>query len=69
MTFYSPHLYRNVRLGFFCLLFLPNLICNIFSLFIDIILSTSLLTELDISRLGIYITLQHFIKLFTGAPM
>ena len=43
-----------MQLGFSCLFFLLNLICDIFSLCISIILSTSLLTELDIDRLGIY---------------
>ena len=39
-----------MHLGFFCLVFLLNLICNIFHLFIGIILITNLLTELDITH-------------------
>ena len=66
MTVYSSHLYKNMHLGFSCLLFL-NLICDIFSLSVSIILSTNLLTELDIDRLGIhYKTSQCSIKSFKG---
>ena len=69
MKVYSSHLYKNMLLGFSCLFFLLNLIFDIFSLFISIILSTKLLTESDIDRLGIYYkTSQCFIKSFTGAP-
>ena len=38
----------------FLLFFLHMVICHSFSLFISIILTTNLLTELDIDRLGIY---------------
>ena len=56
-----------MHLGFFCLFFLLNFISDIFSLFIGIILSTNLLTELDTDRLGIYNTrFQYFIRSFTG---
>ena len=69
MTVCCSHLYKNMHSGFSCLFFIHNLICDIFSLFIGIILSTNLLTELDIDRLGIhYKTFQCFIKSFTGAP-
>ena len=67
MTVYSSHLYKNMHLGFSCLFFLLNLICDIFSLSVSISLSTNLLTELGIDRLGIYSkTFQYFIKSFTG---
>ena len=54
-------------LGFSCLFFLLNLTCDIFSLSVSIILSTNLLTELGIDRLGRYYkTSQCFTKPFTG---
>ena len=69
MTIYSSRLYKNMHLGSLCLFFLLNLICDIFSLFLSIILSNNLLTELDIDRLGIYYkTFQCFIMPFTVAP-
>ena len=47
---------------------LLNLICNSFSLFVGMILSASLLTELETDRLGIYnVTLQCLIKPMNGA--
>ena len=52
MTVYSSHLYKNIYLSFSFLFFLLNLICDIFSLFISIILSTNLLTELRIDDQG-----------------
>ena len=67
MTVYSSRLYKNMHLGFSYLFFLLNLICDVFSLSVSIILSTNLLTELGIDRLGIYYkTSQCFIKSFTG---
>ena len=60
------HLYKNVHLGFSCLFFLLNLTSDMFSLSVSIILSTNLLTELGIDRLGIYDkTSQCFNKSFT----
>ena len=67
MTDYSSHLYKNMHLGFSCLFFLLNLICDTFSLSVGISLSTNLLAELGIDRLGMYYkTFQCFIKSFTG---
>ena len=67
MTVYSSHLYKNMHLGFSCLFFLLNLICDISSLSVSIILSTNLLTELGIDRLGIYYkTSQCLINSFVG---
>ena len=54
MAFYSSHLYKNMHLSFSCLFFLLNLICNIFSLSVSIILNTNLLTELGMDRIEIY---------------
>ena len=68
ITVYSSHLYKNMDLGLSCLFFLLNLICSIFSLFISIILSTNLFTELDIDRFRIYYrTSKCFIKSLTSA--
>ena len=65
--FLSP--IQKYAFRFSCLFFLLNLICDIFSLFLSIILSNNLLTELDIDRLGIYYkTFQCFIMPFTVAP-
>ena len=67
MTVYSCHLYKNMHLGFSCLFLLFNLICGILSLSVSAILSTNLLMELGIDRLGIYYkTYQCLIKSFTG---
>ena len=52
-----------MHLCFSCLFFLLNLVCDIFSLSVSKILSTNLLTELGIDRLGIYYkTSQCLIK-------
>ena len=65
--FLSP--IQKYAFRFSCLFFLLNLICDIFSLFLSIILSNNLLTELDIDRLGIYYkTFKCFIMPFTVAP-
>ena len=67
MTVYSSHLYKNMHLGFSCLFFLLNLICDISSLSVSITLNNNLLTEFGIDRLEIYYkTLQCLIKSFTG---
>ena len=63
MTVYSSRLYKNMHLCFSSLFFLLNLVCDIFSLSVSIILSTDLLMELGIDRLGIcYKTFQCLIK-------
>ena len=54
MTVYSSHLYKIMHLGFSCLFFLLNLICDISSLSVSITLNNNLLTELGIDRLEIY---------------
>ena len=65
--FLSP--IQKYAFRFSCLFFLLNLICDIFSLFLSIILSNNLLTELDTDRLGIYYkTFKCFIMPFTVAP-
>ena len=67
MTVYSSYLYKNMHLGFSCLFLLFNLICDILSLSVSAILSTNLLMELGIDRLGIYYkTTQCLSKSFTG---
>ena len=64
-----PSPIQKYAFRFSYLFFLLNLICDIFSLFLSIILSNNLLTELDIDRLGIYYkTFQCFIMPFTVAP-
>ena len=69
MTVYSSHLNKTMHLGFSYLFFLLNLIYDIFSLCISIILSTNLLMELDIDTIGIYYEMfQCFIKSFMGTP-
>lgn len=65
---YSPNLYKNMYFVFSYLFSLLNLICDSFSLFVGIILSASLLTELEIDRLGIYnVIFQCLIKPMNGA--